>query len=137
MELLNECYAAVAELPVADAGAHAWVYRDTFERFAALLAPFAPHIAEELWQMMGHEGFILAHAWPSYDAAVLQRDTVAIGVQVDGKLRGTVEVPAGLADKEALVAAALEEPNVARHVEGKELARSVVVPGKIISLITS
>jgi len=137
MELLNECYAAVAELPVDHAGAHAWVYRDTFERFAALLAPFAPHVAEELWQMLGHEGYILEQTWPSYDEAVLERDTVAIGVQVDGKLRGTVEVPADLTDKDALVAAALEEPNVARHVEGQELARTVVVPGKIISLITS
>ncbi len=137
MELLNDCYAAIAEIPAAEAGEHAWVYRDTFERLVTLLSAFAPHISEELWKMLGHRGYVLDHRWPDYDAAVLRRETVRIAVQVDGKVRGTVEVPADLDDKEALIEAAASEENVARHLEGKDVVRSVVVPGKIISLITS
>ena len=137
MELLNECYAALAALPLADAGEHAWVYRDAFERLLALLSPFAPHVTQELWEMLGHDGYIVDHPWPVYDATVLERKTVRIAVQVDGKVRGTVEVPADLTDTEALVEEASREANVARHLEGRSLARSVVVPGKIISLITS
>lgn len=87
--------------------------------------------------MLGHEGYIVDHPWPGFDAGVLERETVRIAVQVDGKVRGTVEVPVDLTDKEALVEQASLEANVARHLKGKSLARSVVVPGKIISLITS
>ena len=137
MELVNECYAAVAETPPAEAGEHVWVYRDAFERLVSLLSPFAPHIVQELWALLGHDGYVLDHPWPTYDAAVLERETVHIAVQVDGKVRGTVEVPAELTDKNVLIEEALREPNVARHLEEKTLARSVVVPGKIISLITS
>ncbi len=136
MELLNECYAATAALPVADAGPHAWVYRDTFERLTALVAPFAPHLAQELWESLGHDGYVLDAAWPEFDAALLELDTVSLAVQVDGKIRGRVEVPADLSDKEELVAKAMEDANVARHLEGKSITRSVVVPGKIVSLNT-
>jgi len=137
MEFLNECDAAVAAVPVADAGAHAWVYRDAFERLVAMLSPLGPHLAQELWQVLGHEGYILDHPWPSYDPAVLERATISLAVQVDGKVRGSIEVPADLEDKDALVEEAMNEANVARHLEGRTIARSVVVPGKIISLITS
>jgi leucyl-tRNA synthetase len=103
----------------------------------AMLAPFGPHLAQELWQVLGHEGYILDHPWPSYDPGVLERDTISLAVQVDGKVRGSIEVPADLEDKDALVGEAMNEANVARHLEGRTIARSVVVPGKIISLITS
>jgi leucyl-tRNA synthetase len=136
MELLNECTAASAELPVEAAGAHAWVYREVFERLVLLLSPFAPHLAQELWEALGREGYIVHESWPGYDPAVLERERVRLAVQVDGKLRGTIEVAAGLDDEEALVAAAIKEPNVARHLEGQPITRTVVVPGKIVSLIT-
>ncbi len=136
MELLNECYAATAELPVAAAGPHAWVYRDVFERLAALLSPFAPHLAQELWEGLGHDDYILDAAWPTFDEALLQLDTISLAVQVDGKLRGRVEVSADLSDQRELVAMAMENANVARHLEGKSITRSVVVPGKIVSLNT-
>jgi len=136
MELLNECTAASAELPVDAAGAHAWVYRDVFERLVLLLSPFAPHLAQELWEALGRESYIVDESWPDYDSAVLARESVRLAVQVDGKLRGTIEVAAGLDDEEALVAEAIKEPNVARHLEGQPITRTVVVPGKIVSLIT-
>jgi len=136
MELLNECDKATASVPVADAGTSAWLYRDVFERMVALLAPFAPHVAQELWEMLGHDEYIVDQPWPAYDTGVLERETVSLAVQVDGKVRGSIEVPVDLDDKETLVAEALKEPNVARHIEGRTIVRSVVVPGKIVSLIT-
>jgi leucyl-tRNA synthetase len=137
MELLNECYAATAALPAAEAGVHGWVYSDVFDRLVAMLSPFAPHAAQELWGILGHEGYIVDHPWPSYDPSVLERETVSLAVQVDGKVRGSIVVPAGLQDEGALVQRAMQEANVARHLKGHTIARSVVVPGKIISLITA
>ena len=86
--------------------------------------------------MLGHEGYVVDQAWPTYDIAVLARESVSMAVQVDGKVRGSIEVPAGLEDKDALVAEALKNSNVARHVKGRSIARSFVVPGKIVSLNT-
>jgi len=137
MELLNECYAATEALPAAEAGVHGWVYREAFDRLVAMLAPFAPHVTQELWGVLGHEGYIVDHTWPAYDPSALERETVSLAVQVDGKVRGSIEVPVGVQDEEALVEQAMREANVARHLEGRTITRSVVVPGKIISLITS
>ena len=136
MELLNESDAATTALPVADAASAAWLYRDVFERMVAMLSPFAPHVAQELWEILGHDTYVVDQAWPSFEASVLERQSISLAVQVDGKVRGSIEVPASLDDKDALVAAAMEEPNVARHIEGRPIVRSVVVPGKIVSLIT-
>lgn len=87
--------------------------------------------------MLGHEDYVIDRPWPSFDSGVLERDIVRLAVQVDGKLRGTIEVPVSLSDEAALVEEAKKEPNVARHLDGRKLVRSVVVPGKIISLITA
>jgi len=135
MELLNECYAATNSLAVAEAGDHRWAYRDAFERLVLLLAPFAPHLAEELWRMLGHDGYVAGASWPQYDPGVLERERVSLAVQVDGKLRGSIEVPADLNDEDDLVAAARAEANVARHLEDRRIVRVVVVPGRIINLI--
>mgnify|MGYP001161082783 FL=1 len=136
MELLNECYAATASVPVAEADMAAWVYRDVFERMVLMLSPFAPHLAQELWEMLGHAGYVIDQAWPTFDTSVLARESVSIAVQVNGKVRGSIEVPVGLVDDDALVEEALKDSNVARHVKGRSIARSVVVPGKIVSLNT-
>ncbi len=135
MELINECYAATSALPVEKAGEHAWVYRDTLERFARMLAPFAPHSAQELWEMLGQQGYILDASWPSYDPEALQTEMVSLAVQVNGKLRGRIEVPADLADEAAILDAARSEPNVAQHLQGVTLLRTVVVPGRIVNLV--
>ncbi len=99
-----------------------------------LLAPIAPHISEELWARLGFEGSIHEQAWPTHDEAALVQDTVTLAAQVNGKLRGQVEVPAG-ASKEAMLAAAREESNVARHLVGSETVREIVVPGKLVNLV--
>ncbi|CAA9565303.1 MAG: Leucyl-tRNA synthetase [uncultured Truepera sp.] len=104
------------------------------EKLLLLLAPIAPHIADELWERSGHADSVHQQAWPEYDAAALEQDTVIIAVQVGGKRRGEVTVPKD-ADKDAVLAAAKAEPNVARHVEGKQIVREIVVPGRLVNIV--
>ena len=109
-------------------------WRESVETFTLLLAPFTPHFSEELWQRCGHHGSVHAQSWPGYDQAALATDTVDMGVQVNGKLRGQITVPVD-ADKAAVLVAAKAEGNVARHLEGGELVREIVVPGKLVNLV--
>ena len=104
------------------------------ERFVLVLAPFAPHLAEEIWQRLGH-GQSLAHEpWPTFDPARLVEATVEIPVQVNGKLRGRVTVPAD-ADADAIVAAALADARIAELTAGKTIVKKIVVPGKLVNLV--
>ena len=112
------------------------VPRSTAEPFVLLLAPFAPHLAEELWHALGHDA-TLAHApWPEADERFLVQDTVAVAVQVNGKLRGTVTVPAE-ADRDAVLAAARAEPNVAKYLDGASVRKEVVVPGRLVNFVVT
>ena len=100
-----------------------------------MLAPFAPHIAEELYERLGNAGGLFETArWPEYDAAKTVAEVVEIAVQVNGKTRGRVAVPAG-ADEDALVAAAKAQDNVARHLAGRALRKTIVVPGRLVNLV--
>jgi leucyl-tRNA synthetase len=104
------------------------------EAFVLTLSPFAPHLAEELWRRFGHEDTLAFAAWPSWDPAALVSDTVEIVVQVRGKVRGRVSVPQG-ADKETILELARTEPNVVRHLEGKEIIKEIVVPGRLVNFV--
>jgi len=95
----------------------------------------APHITEELWERRGHVETLLESSWPEYDEAKLKRKRVELVVQVDGKLRDRVEVDADASEKEAK-AAALESPKVQEHLAGREIAKAVLVPGRLINLVT-
>ena len=99
-----------------------------------LVAPFTPHIAEELWHRAGFEGSVHAQPWPQYDEKALEQNTLTIAVQVNGKRRGEVEVPKD-ADKDAILVAAKAEPNVARYVEGVNIVREIVVPGRLVNIV--
>ena len=112
------------------------VPRSTAEPFVLLLAPFAPHLAEELWRALGHAETLAYAAWPEADGRFLVEDTVSIAVQVNGKLRGTVEVAAD-ADKDAVLAAARTEPNVARYLDGATVRKEIVVPGRLVNLVVA
>ena len=99
-----------------------------------LLSPFAPHIAEELWELLGGEGFVCQQGWPAYDESKTVADTVQLAVQVNGKLRSNIVVPAD-ADNEAIIAAAQADPKVRKFTEGMAPAKTIVVPKRLVNLI--
>jgi len=106
-----------------------------FDTLIQLLHPLAPHITEELWERRGHTRSLLESAWPEHDEAKLHRDRIHLVVQVDGKLRDRVEVDAA-ASEEEVRAIVLASPKVQEHLAGRELAKAVLVPGRLINLVT-
>jgi leucyl-tRNA synthetase len=127
IELVNDTYVAK------DDPEQAAAVRFATETAVGLIQPYVPHIAEELWQRLGHERLWSAE-WPEADPALLERETFELVVQVNGRVRGRVEVPAGLDDDE-LVARAKELPRVAAHLDGKEVKNAIVVPGRLVNLV--
>jgi leucyl-tRNA synthetase len=100
-----------------------------------MVAPFAPHIAEELWERLGREGSIFDGApWPDFDAAKAAESTVEIAVQVNGKLRATITVAKDAAEAD-VVAAARAEENVGRHLDGMTERRVIHVPGRLVNFV--
>jgi len=137
----NTAIAAVMELVNAiygfkDKPANPGVLREALETTVRLLAPFVPHIAEELWARLGHAGGLEAAGWPQWDAAALVEEEKTIVVQVNGKVRGKVTVVAD-ADDEVTRQAALADANVARFLEGKTVRKVVVVPGRLVNIVAS
>jgi leucyl-tRNA synthetase len=110
------------------------VPREWFEAFVKLLSPFAPHVAEELWQRLGHQQTITFEPWPAYDEAKLARDTMLIAVQVGGKLRSTIEMPLD-ASEDAIVAAAQADGKVQPHLAGKTIKNVKYVKGRLVNLV--
>lgn len=108
--------------------------RQAVEDFLRLLAPLAPHIAEELWQRLGHEKSIASAGWPEFDPSKLIEDTIKIVFQVNGKYRADQLLPADIG-KEDAIAAAKAHQKVLPHVEGKSIKREIYVPGKIVNLV--
>ena len=112
------------------------VPRAAVEPFVLLLAPFAPHLAEELWRRLGHESSLAYEPWPEADPDLLREDTVEIAVQVNGKLRGTVQVDAD-ADRDAMLAAARDEENVARYLAEGTVRKEIAVPGRLVNFVVA
>ena len=108
--------------------------RTAMETFTLLLSPLAPHLAEELWEILGHEQTLAYEPWPAYDPALLKDEEVEVPVQVNGKVRGRVVVPAE-ADTAGIEAAARHEPRIAALLEGKTVRKVVVVPGKLVNFV--
>jgi len=108
--------------------------REAYLALLQMLHPFAPHITEELWQQLGGAGFILTSKWPVADPALMQEDVVTLAVQVNGKLRGQVDV-ANPPSKEDAIAAAKGNENVRKWIEGKEIAKEIYVPGKLVNIV--
>jgi leucyl-tRNA synthetase len=129
MELVNELY----RLKAGD-GFKSGDWRWAVESLLQLLAPFAPHIAEELWHQLGHEESIHISRWPVHDEKYLAEDTMTIAVQVNGRLRSEVKVEAG-ADKDTVIAAAQADAKISLHLDGKELRKTVYVPGRLVNFV--
>ena len=129
MELLN----TVGKTDVtndADRGAvqEAWVSA------VLIISPIAPHIAHELWSVLGMHEPLVGYPWPAVDASALEQDSLALVVQVNGKVRGQIEVSAG-SDKEAILTFAKADANVSRHIEGKTIRKEIVVPNKLVNIV--
>jgi leucyl-tRNA synthetase len=107
---------------------------DAVRALTLLVSPFAPHLGEELWERLGHAGSVAYAPWPEFDAALVKDDVVEIGVQVNGKLRGTIKLAVD-ADEETAKTAAMGEERVRVHVEGKTVKKFIYVKGKIVSFI--
>jgi len=108
--------------------------RSVLEPFVLLLAPFAPHLAEELWSALGHHHSLTYEPWPAFDAARIASDTVEVVLQVNGKVRSKLTVPLDASD-DVLQREALADENVRRHVEGKTVVKTIVVKNKIVNLV--
>jgi leucyl-tRNA synthetase len=111
------------------------VRHEALETMVLLLNPVVPHVSHTLWQVLGHTQSVLEdQSWPQVDSAALVRDSLTLAVQVNGKLRGTIEVAAN-ATKEEAEALALAQPNVVAFLEGQAVRKVIVVPGKIVNIV--
>jgi leucyl-tRNA synthetase len=150
MELVNELYAFsegtvtgsparrgdedVSRVGVAERRETICVVREAMEALVRLLSPFAPHTAEEMWERLGHETALTAAAWPVYEPAVAKADEIVVPVQVNGKVRSRLTVPADASEQE-LERLALSDPAVRTHTTGKTVKKVVVAKGRLVSLV--
>ncbi len=130
---LYELASTIDQAKPADDGAR-WAKREALEIFVRLTGPMTPHLAEELWQLLGHDTLLADSAWPVAEEALLVDDTVTVAVQLNGKLRGTIQLPKDVAKDEA-EKAALALPELVRGLDGKTPRRVVVVPNRIVNVV--
>jgi len=108
--------------------------RKALEPLVELLAPFAPHICEELWHTLGHACSVCDAPWPECDEQYLKDDTVTLSISFNGKTRFTLDFPAD-AEKDTIGQAALQAPQAAKYLEGKQIVKVIVVPGRIVNIV--
>jgi leucyl-tRNA synthetase len=108
--------------------------REAMEKLVLLLSPFAPHIAEELWQALGHPESLAHEQWPEFDPSLAKEDTIDIPVQINGKVRSKITVPPD-ADEAQLKAAALADPRISELTTGKTIANVIVVSGRLVNIV--
>ncbi len=115
-------------------GKNSPIYAEGIQTLVVLLAPFAPHIADELWHLLGKNDSVHTQTWPSFDPAALVADEITLVIQIMGKTRGAIQVPSQ-ADKAALEKYARESEVAQRYIEGKEIKKVIVVPGKLVNFV--
>ena len=108
--------------------------RDQLDRLARILSPFAPHVAEEFWHRLGHEEPVAHATWPTFDPAMLQESTIELPVQIKGKIRSKIQLPAD-ADEATVKEIALADERIAELLDGSEIRKIIVVPGRIVNII--
>jgi leucyl-tRNA synthetase len=132
MEMLNE----VQKQEPLDDGVRPEVRKEVLEILTLMLAPMTPHLAEELWEMIGHTEGLSSVAWPAFDGELAKEEEVEVVVQVNGRVRARLRVAAGLGEAE-IVPKALAEPAVAAHIDGKKVAKWIVVKDKLVNLVVA
>jgi leucyl-tRNA synthetase len=131
MEAVNAAYSYMNEKEEdIDTG----VMAEALNLLVLMLAPFAPHLGEEMWQRLGNIDSVHRQVWPVYDPSVLQLDEVEIVVQVNGKVRGRLTIPAGL-DSEEMQSLAMCDPRIVSFIDGKQIVKAITVPGKLVNLV--
>jgi len=123
-------------LPEAVSEASRRTVREAAETVISLLNPMAPHLTEELWERLGGETMLVETPWPECDEDLAREEQVLVVLQVNGKLRGRLEVPAGL-EREALLEQARENAGIRRHLEGLEVRRIVTVPDRLVNFVAA
>jgi leucyl-tRNA synthetase len=108
--------------------------KSAMETLVLLLSPLAPHIGEELWRLLGHDGTLAYVPWPQFDEALTIDDTIEVPVQVNGKVRSKVSIAAD-ASQDDMLNAAKADPKIAEAITGKQIVKSIVVPGRLVNLV--
>lgn len=134
MELVNEMYGLKDELAKFENGKA--VLSSAMATVIALLSPITPHICEEFWQDLGLEGMACAQPWPEYKEEALQKDVLTVVIQINGKLRGKIDIPAS-ASKEEVEKLAAAEPSVQKHLEGLTIRKIIVIPQKLVNIVAN
>lgn len=129
MELLNDVQAYQS-----DSTQYTRVLGEALKQIVIMLSPFVPHFCDELWESIGETGYVSEQEWPVYDEKYITTDDVVMAIQVNGKMRGSIEVERETS-KEEIEKLALAVPNVVKHIEGKELVKLIVVPNKIVNIV--
>jgi leucyl-tRNA synthetase len=132
MELTNEIY---LQEPL-EKDVRPEIRKEVLELVTLMLAPMTPHLAEELWEMLGHTGGLWTAAWPAFDEALTREDEVEIPVQVNGRLRGKVKVPVGTGGEE-VERLAQADPVIGPHLAGKSIVKRIFVPNKLLNLVVA
>ena len=107
---------------------------EVLEKLTLLLGPFAPYLAQEIWEELGHDGPVFRETWPAYDPELAKEDLAEIVVQVNGKLRSHIYAAFGTPE-DVLKASALEDPKVRPLIEGKQIVKVIVVPDKLVNIV--
>ncbi len=110
--------------------------RSALETLVLLLSPFAPHLAEELWHTLGHKNTLAYEPWPKFDSALTKETDVEVPVQINGKVRSKITVPADI-DEKSLRELALANPRVQDLIAGKQVRKVIVVPGKLVNIVVA
>jgi leucyl-tRNA synthetase len=131
MELLNELYRFEDESEQGKA-----VMRQAVNNVVLMLSPIVPHITQKLWQQLGHDSLIIEQAWPQFDESALERDSIELVVQVNGKLRSKIHVPAD-ADNDAIENIALKDEKIQLNIRDKTVRKVIVVPGRLVNLVVA
>ena len=121
-------------IAVGELAAQKCTSREVLEQLVVLMAPFTPHIAEELWHFLGHDTTVCDAKWPEWNEDYLKEDSVTMSVSFNGKTRFTLDFPAD-ADKAAVENAVMNSPQTAKYLEGKQVMKVIVVPGKIVNIV--